>query len=119
MKRSREQKRAELGAVAEALIEEMLVWDEATAKPTLSQIEEQALKLRERFGQRLAEVVIQGQEAVQPVDGPVCTQCGEPMRYKGAKRLHPESRLGGLALERGYYYCARCHSGFFPPGPPT
>ena len=36
------------------------------------------------------------------------------MRYKGQKALAAESRLGRLAFARGYYYCARCHSGFFP-----
>jgi hypothetical protein len=26
-----------------------------------------------------------------------------------------ESRLGGIEIERGYYYCAACQSGSFPP----
>jgi hypothetical protein len=102
MKRTRAQKRAELRAMAEGLIEEMLDWDEETAEPTLTVIEEKVLRVRERFGQRLAEVVIEGQEAVQPVAGPTCGECGERMRYKGRKRVTPESRLGELRIARGY-----------------
>ena len=32
------------------------------------------------------------------------------------KGLDIESRLGLIEVERGYYSCACCHSGFFPPG---
>ena len=55
MKRSREQKKVELLAEAEALIESLLDWDERTSKPNLSQIEDEVLDLRRRFGQRLAK----------------------------------------------------------------
>ena len=116
MKRSREQKKVELLAEAEALIESLLDWDERTSKPNLSQIEDEVLDLRRRFGQRLTKTVIEDQEAKQPAENPQCPQCGEEMRYKGQKDADVESRLGTLALERGYYYCARCQSGLFPPG---
>jgi uncharacterized protein with PIN domain len=115
MKCSREQKKAELLAEAEALIESLLNWDERTSKPNLRQIEDEVLELRRRFGQRLAKTVIEDQEARQPAEAPQCPQCGEEMRYKGQKDAHIESRLGTLAVERGYYYCARCKSGLFPP----
>jgi uncharacterized protein with PIN domain len=115
MKRSREQKKAELLAEAEVLIETLLDWDERTSKPNLRQIEDEVLELRRRFGQRLAKTVIEDQEAKQPAEAPKCPQCGEEMRYKGQKDANVESRLGRLALDRGYYYCARCKSGLFPP----
>ena len=119
MKKTREQKRAELRAEADRLIEEMLKWDEKTEAPTLSQIEDEVLQLREQFGRRLAEVVIEGQETVQLVEAPHCEKCGERMRYKGRKEIAPESRVGEIGIERGYYYCARCHNGLFPPRPST
>ena len=40
MNRSREQKKAELLAEAETLIEPLLDWDERTSKPNLRQIED-------------------------------------------------------------------------------
>jgi uncharacterized protein with PIN domain len=119
MKRTRDQKKAELLAHAEVVIEELLDWDEETERPNLRQIEEVVLRLRQRLGERLAEVVAEGQEAVQPAETPRCPSCGEAMRYKGRKGLDVESLVGALDLERGHYHCARCRSGIFPPGQTT
>jgi hypothetical protein len=119
MEHTREQKRAALLAQAEALIEAFLDWQEQVERPNLTQIEEVALALRGRFGQELAASAIGDQEAQQPAASPACPTCGAELRYKGQKALDIESRLGLLAVERGYYYCARCHSGLFPPGPPA
>ena len=119
MKRTRAQKKAELMTHAEAVIERLLDWEEETERPNLLQIEEVVLKLRKRLGKRLAEMVVEEQEAVQPAEPPRCPDCGEAMRYKGRKSLDVESRVGALDLERGYYHCACCQSGLFPPGPTT
>ena len=116
MKHTREQKRTELLAAAQAVIEEFLAWEEQTARPKLTEIEEQVLPLRARFGQRLAEVALADQDSKQPVEAPTCCECGAGMRYKGQKGLAAESRIGLLSFDRGHYYCARCHSGLFPPG---
>jgi hypothetical protein len=119
MRHTREEKRAALLAQAEALIEEFLDWEEQAEQPNLTQIEDVALDLRARFGRTLAEGAIGDQEAQQPTAAPSCPTCGAELRYKGRKELDVESRLGLLEVERGYYYCARCHSGLFPPGPPA
>lgn len=116
MKHTREQKRATLLAEAQVIIEEFLDWEEQAEQPKLTAIEDEVLGLRERFGQRLAEVSLADQDAKQPVAAPACPSCGQAMRYKGQKELATESRVGLLRLERGHYYCARCHSGLFPPG---
>lgn len=115
MKLTRAQKKAKLQAAAEALIEKLLEWDEKTDRPNLTAIEDEVLKLRQQFGQEMADVLVAGTEARQPVGNPACRQCGQPMRYKGQKGKVVESRLGGLEIERGYYYCAACESGSFPP----
>ena len=117
MKHTREQQRAALLAQAQALIEEFLDWEEQAERPNLTQIEDVALDLRGRFGQELAATAIADQDAKQPVAAPPCPSCGAALRYKGQKELDAESRLGRLEFARGYYYCARCHSGLCPPGP--
>jgi DNA repair exonuclease SbcCD ATPase subunit len=119
MKLTRAQKKAKLEAAAAELIEQMLDWDEKNQRPNLTQIEDEVLKLRQQFGEEMAGVMLEGQEARQPVENPLCPQCGKPMRYKGEKRKDVESRLGSMEVERGYYHCPDCASGFFPPRPTT
>lgn len=119
MKQTRAQKKAKLQAAADALIERLLDWDEENTRPNLTAIEDEVLAIRQRFGEEMAALLVAGQEASQPVETPLCPQCGQPMRDKGRKRKTVESRLGELATVRGYYYCACCESGLFPPGRAT
>lgn len=119
MEQTREQKRAQLQGAAEELIEALLDWDEENGRPNLTQIEDEVLGLRQRFGQAMAGVVLGGQSAQQPAVGEQCPQCGGELRYKGQKQKVVESRAGALEIVRGYYYCPRCRSGFFPPGRAT
>lgn len=113
---SREEIKAELLAEAGTLIDEALDWDDETEAPTLRDIEQVVLKLRKRFGKRMAEAVIERQEERRPVPGPRCPECGAEMQYKGQKKSGIESQVGALGIERGYYYCAQCRRSLFPPG---
>lgn len=115
MKRSCEQMKAELLAEAESVIEELIAWERTAGAPNLTAMEDKVLGLRERLGQRLLEAVIADQEARQPATAPACPTCGTALRYKGQKETAIESRLGGISIDRGYYYCADCESGLFPP----
>jgi len=42
-----------------------------------------------------------------------CT-CGQPARYAGRRGKNFESVLGDLRLERAYYHCKLCQTGFCP-----
>jgi uncharacterized protein with PIN domain len=119
MKLTSAQKEARLRKAADEMIAAWLAWDEENCAPNLMQIEDEILELRRRMGQEMLAVVLSGQEMSQPAENPKCPRCGAEMRYKGQKEKAVESRVGGLEVERGYYYCACCGSGFFPPGPPT
>ncbi len=116
MRRTPEQLEAELMAEAKALIAELVAWERQAGAPKLSQMEEKALAVPQRFGKRLLQAMIEDQEARQPAEPPKCPTCGVEMRYKGQKGTDIETRLGGIEVERGYYYCAHCESGLFPPG---
>ena len=116
MGEDRAKRKAALMAKAEALIEAMLRWDEETEAPNLGQLETEILKLRQAFGEELLEDVVTNQEQVRPVPGPRCEQCGQEMSYKGQKGKEVVSLAGETRIERGYYYCRVCGSGFFPPG---
>ncbi len=106
-------------AEAKAVIQEVVKWNEEHPAPTLGQIEEAVLKFRKQFGQRVAEVLLENQEAVRPVPGPICPRCQQEMRYKWQGEIEVESAVGLLHIRRGYFYCPRCQSGIFPPGPAT
>ena len=41
-------------------------------------------------------------------------ECGGRARYAGRRRKRFTSALGGLVLERAYYHCEACESGFYP-----
>jgi hypothetical protein len=119
MKQTRAQKEAQLRKAADELIEAFLAWDEENSTPKLTEMEEVILRLRREMGQEMLAVALAGQELSQSAASPPCPECGSAMRYKGKKERAIESRVGGVELERGYYYCACCQSGFFPPGPST
>jgi hypothetical protein len=119
MNLSRSQMKAKLEKTAQELIETLLDWDETNKTPSLREIEDEVLVLRQKFGQVLAATVVEKQEAQQPALTPCCPNCGETLRYKGRKSKKVESRVGGLHISRGRYWCARCESGIFPPGPAT
>ncbi len=115
MKRTRERMKAELMMEAEIAIDALLDQHECWEEPTLMEIEDVILDLRKQLSERMAEVVLQGQENVQPAEDSVCPSCGEEMTYKGRRGTTVESRVGVVRLERGYWHCDRCKSGLFPP----
>jgi uncharacterized protein with PIN domain len=116
MKKNQAKLKAEFLAQAEALFDELIAWDEATHRPNLTQIEDVVLQLRQQFGEQLTQAVLARQESRQPVEKMSCPHCGGEAQHKGQKDNHIASRVGGIQLERTYYYCPRCRTGFFPPG---
>ena len=116
MKSTRAERKIRLMKQAESMIDELLDWSDSTPEPNLSQIEGYVLELRKRFSEEMAREVIEAQEAKYPVPGPPCPGCGQEMRYKGQKEIELRTWVGDVKIERGYYHCAACQEGFFPPG---
>ena len=119
MKLTSVQKAEKIRQAAEEAIVRLKKWEEENHAPNLTQIEDEVLAVRQEFGEALVAVLVAGQEAQQPVEGPVCEACGGEMTDKGRKVRTVESRVGAVSIERGHYYCAHCRSGLCPPGPPT
>jgi hypothetical protein len=116
MKKSREQKKAELMTRLEKAVDELLDWEEQTQRPNLTQIEDIVLKLRKQVGEEMADEILTELGGQTPVPGPACPKCGREMRYKGRHGKQLESRAGPMEYERGYYACPDCDEGLFPPG---
>lgn len=60
----------------------------------------------------LQEMVMDAQETAPGV----CEACGGKLRYKGKKPRQIISLRGEVRVERDYYQCETCGSGYFPPG---
>jgi uncharacterized protein with PIN domain len=119
MPRTRTEIKAELEAEAAQLIDALLDWTDQTEAPDLTQIEDQVLKLRQQFAEKLAEAAVDRQATTAPLIVQ-CPQCERPMHQKKKRqRRRVESRLGAVALNRAYYYCDHCRVGLFPPGSAT
>ena len=119
MKLTSAQEAEKVRAVEEEVIARMMKWEEENDRPNQTQIEDAVLALRQRFGEELVAVLVGGQEARQPVEVPKCAGCGREMTDQGQKVRTGESRAGEVEMKRGHSDCTPCHSGFFPPGPPT
>lgn len=116
MPRTRAELKAELQAEAERLIEALLDWTDQTQAPDLTAIEDEVLKLRQQFAEKLAEAAVERQATGEPLTV-ACARCGQPMHQKKKRqRRRVQSRVGGVPLQRAYFYCDHCRVGLFPPG---
>ena len=119
MKRTREEMKRELMVRAEDVVDQFLDWNGDRSKATLTEIEGVILRLRQELGEEMASMVLATREENTPVSGAACPRCGREMHYKGQKKDIVESRVGTLEVRRGYYHCAECEQGSFPPGSAT
>ena len=60
----------------------------------------------------LQEMVID----VQEIRPGLCETCGGKLRYKGKKPKQVATLRGEVTVERDYYQCETCGTGYFPPG---
>ena len=67
MPRTRAEIKADLQAEAERLIDALLDWTDQTEAPNLTQIEDEVLKLRQQFAEKLAEAAVEGQATADPL----------------------------------------------------
>lgn len=116
MKKSRTQLKTELMEKLEGAVERVLDWQEAHVSFTLTELEDFVLALRGEVGEEIARLLLGQLGSKTLAEGLRCEQCGGPMRYKGRAGKYVETRVGGIEIERGRYWCPGCHESVFPPG---
>ena len=79
------EREAELESIATEIMAEVRAWSKAHPEAKWEELEETVLKARQRFGERLLEMVVAEREATRPAVGLRCAQCGEELQYKGQK----------------------------------
>jgi len=107
-----EELKARLLAEAEAIIDEIVGQNQVEQARTLDEIEQAALKA----GQQVKASVLAGLVANMPriPVGDTCPQCGGKLKDKGQRTKWVLTQAGEVQVERNYYYCERCKTGFFP-----
>jgi hypothetical protein len=107
-----EELKARLLAEAEAIINEIVGQDEASQAKTLDEIEQVAL----RAGQQIKTSVRAGLVGNAPSAsvGKACRQGGGKLKAKGKRSKWVLTQAGEVQMERDYYYCDQCKTGFFP-----
>jgi hypothetical protein len=104
--------KAQLLAKAEAAIHEIVEQYQNQQPKTLDEIEHAAIKA----GQDFKVAVLKGMVEANPSSAGVvrCEQCGKKMQHKGTRQKWVQTQAGEVQIEREYYYCETCHTGFFP-----
>lgn len=109
---SREELKARLVAEAEAIIDRMVGADEGSQPRTLREIEQAALKAGQEIKARLLAGLVA--KVPQTTVDQSCPQCGGKLKSKGKRRKWVLTQAGEVEVERRYYYCSQCKTGFFP-----
>lgn len=112
-----EKQREAFLAKAGAMYDKAITWREAHQEASFDEIVAKVgPQRRALMGELLKVLALQaGNGAV--AEGKACEQCGEAMRYKGELKRAVLNGEGDSVIERAHYYCPRCQSGVFPPGP--
>lgn len=115
---SAEELDARLRMAADEMITEVKAWQALHPEATLSEIEVELLKVRQRVTEQMGAALIEAQPSRRPRAKPTCPSCGRRMRFKDDLETGVQSQVGVLRYRRGYYYCPHCKGGLFPPGSP-
>lgn len=107
----RDELKAKLLAQAEAAIDRLLSDARLNEQMTLSDIEAVVGISEVDFRQRALEEII----GMQQASARMCPLCGSQLRHKGKRHRRVVTLRGETEVERNYYQCETCQTGYFPP----
>jgi hypothetical protein len=102
---------------AERMFEKLEGWYDQNPEASFEEIEDQARRLRRKMMGASLAIVINGRDVGKAEQAPRCSQCEEPMEFKGYRTKIVFGLEGETELERAYYVCNVCEKQtLFPPG---
>ena len=79
---------------------------------SMNEMEKVVGDLERDIGQAIMQELV---EDSQVTGSGLCPTCQGKLRFKGKKTKHMITLRGEIEVERGYYLCQACGSGYFPP----
>lgn len=118
-----EQRSGEMGAnqgsfmeSAQGMYERVKAWRKQHPEASFDEIAEAVGRERRvLMGQLLSELAVEKRLEVEAL-ATECPTCAGQTEGKGQKARGISHMEGETTLVRGYRYCGKCGSGFFPPG---
>ena len=80
---------------------------------SMSEMEDLVGEFEIDLRQELMQELVADMQETKPE---LCKTCGGKFRYKGKKPKQVVSVRGEVKVERDYYQCETCGTGYFPPG---
>lgn len=106
-------------AQAEEMYDELTEWREQHPEASFDEIANQVTHRRQALmGELVSQLAVQHGSG-EEVEGLICEECGQEMRYKGTQGRGVQHLEGEAKLKRAYYHCPHCGRGIFPPGSAT
>lgn len=117
---SRAQRQAAFLEEAAHAFEHLEDWYDQHPAASFGELEAEARQQRRALMGKAIALLINGREASQRAEPPVCSQCAQPMKLERYRRRTIYGLEGDTRLSRAYYRCPRCKGQtLFPPRPPT
>ena len=79
---------------------------------SMSEMEDLVGIMETSFRESVMQTLVEESEVK---DKEQCPECQGKLRYKGKKRKRIISVRGEIDIERAYYVCMNCGTGYFPP----
>ena len=114
MPQTNDELEAKLLAKAQEAIRKLLAKQKPKDEITLSDMEMSVGEFGEELLQEIMQELVEASSSSES-HALNCPNCQRAMRYKGKKSKQMLSLRGEIEIERDYYYCEDCRSGYFPP----
>ena len=113
MTESREDLKSRLLQRVQGSIDNLIAQKAGRRDLSMTEMEDLVGELEVELRQALMQELV---DEAQTQGNGLCPDCGGKLRHKGKKLKRVVTVRGEVEVERDYYHCAQCGTGYFPPG---